>query len=162
MLYKEGQPRIIGLKFLDLAGPATFLFPGVRHPCRPDQTTGVLSHSTESFPSCSYSYGCLLLILIRTHLDFEMFFTESHIWVMLQQDNLVVFSSLLILVSSHWLPPSALSRQGRTSHREENDMRSNLGVLRRSERDIDHCGPDDPVPPNRVNTSVQVIHRFMS
>jgi len=33
---------------------------------------------------------------------------------------------------------------------------SNLGVLRRSERDIDHCGPDDPIPPNRVNTSVQV------
>ena len=33
---------------------------------------------------------------------------------------------------------------------------SNLGVLRRVERDIDHCGPDDPIPPNRVNTSVQV------
>ena len=67
------------------------------------------------------------------------------------------FSSLLILatVSSHWLPPSALSRERSTSHDGENYM-SNF--LMRSERDVDHCGPDDPIPPNRVNTSVQVLY----
>ena len=70
------------------------------------------------------------------------------------QHSLVAFSLLLTTVSSHWLPPSAFSKERSVSGGEENV--SNLGVLRRVERDIDHCGPDDPIPPNRVNTSVQV------
>ena len=69
----------------------------------------------------------------------------------------VLFSSMLILtpVSSHWLPPSAFSKERSPSPQGTfGEDKSNL--LKRSERDIDHCGPDDPVPPNRVNTSEQV------
>ena len=60
---------------------------------------------------------------------------------------------MLATVSSHWLPPSALSRERSRHHDGENYLSNSL---MRSERDVDHCGPDDPVPPNRVNTSVQV------
>ena len=68
-----------------------------------------------------------------------------------------LFSSMLILtaVSSHWLPPSAVSKERSASPQGAfGEDKSNL--LKRKERDIDHCGPDDPVPPNRVNTSEQV------
>ena len=69
---------------------------------------------------------------------------------------MATFSLILVTkVSSHWLPPSAFSKGKSTSHDLFGDTPSDF--LARNVRDIDHCGPDDPIPPNRVNTTEQVL-----
>ena len=115
-----------------------------------------LGKATTCKTSCSVCRNACIRVLFH-YLIFKGI-NFRPILAMCRQSLVATFFTLILVakVSSHWLPPSAVSKEKSTSsHDLFGDTASDF--LTRNVRDIDHCGPDDPIPPNRVNTTEQVL-----